>query len=114
MVTLISNFFDFMKISPENLSSDYPIEKILLTECLKVIDNSIFTGINNIYPNTVLSEDDDFASIIGFTEEETLQFLKDYDIEEYTDMVKKNYDGYRFNHKEMYCPWDVENFKLML
>ena len=103
-----------MKISPENLSSDYPIEKILLTECLKVIDNSIFTGINNIYPNTVLSEDDDFASIIGFTEEETLQFLKDYDIEEYTDMVKKNYDGYRFNHKEMYCPWDVVNFKLML
>ncbi|MGN1357715.1 MAG: AAA family ATPase, partial [Succinivibrionaceae bacterium] len=81
-----------------------------LNKCLKVAKNSIFTGVNNIYPNSVVSEDDDFSSIIGFTKEETLQFLKDYNLEEYTDMVKENYDGYRFNKKEMYCPWDVVNF----
>ena len=110
MVTLISNFFDFMKISPVNQSTDYPIEKIVLTGCLKVAKNSIFTGVNNLFPNTVLSEDDNFDSIIGFTKDETLQFLKDYDRSEYADMVKENYDGYRFNKKDMYCPWDVVNF----
>ena len=99
-----------MKIAPEDKDENYPIEKIVLTGCLKVAKNSIFTGVNNVYPNTVLTEDDDFASIIGFTKDETLQFLKDYDLEKYTDMVKENYDGYRFNQKEMYCPWDVVNF----
>ena len=99
-----------MKIAPEDKDENYPIEKIVLTGCLKVAKNSIFTGVNNVYPNTVLTEDDDFASIIGFTKDETLQFLKDYDLEKYTDMVKENYDGYRFNQKEMYCPWDVVSF----
>ena len=100
MVTLISQFFDFMKITPNNKN----------TGCLKVAKNSIFTGVNNITVNTVLSENSSFDSIIGFTKEETIQFLKDYELEEYTNMVKENYDGYRFNEKEMFCPWDVVNF----
>ena len=110
MVTLISQFFDFMKITPNNKNTEYPIEKIVLTGCLKVAKNSIFTGVNNITVNTVLSENSSFDSIIGFTKEETIQFLKDYELEEYTNMVKENYDGYRFNEKEMFCPWDVVNF----
>ena len=111
MVTLISQFFDFMKITPNNNEYEaYPIEKIVLTGCLKVAKNSIFTGVNNITVNTVLSENSSFDSIIGFTKEETIQFLKDYELEEYTNMVKENYDGYRFNEKEMFCPWDVVNF----
>ena len=110
MVTLISQFFDFMKITPNNKNTEYPIEKIVLTGCLKVAKNSIFTGVNNITVNTVLSENNSFDSIIGFTKEETIQFLKDYELEEYTTLVKENYDGYRFNEKEMFCPWDVVNF----
>ena len=77
MVTLISQFFDFMKITPNNKNTEYPIEKIVLTGCLKVAKNSIFTGVNNITVNTVLSENSSFDSIIGFTKEETIQFLKD-------------------------------------
>ncbi|MDD6206012.1 AAA family ATPase [Succinivibrio sp.] len=110
MVTLISQFFDVMKITPNNKNTEYPIEKIVLTGCLKVAKNSIFTGVNNITVNTVLSENSSFDSIIGFTKEETIQFLKDYELEEYTTLVKENYDGYRFNEKEMFCPWDVVNF----
>ena len=109
MVTLISQFFDVMKITPNNKNTEYPIEKIVLTGCLKVAKNSIFTGVNNITVNTVLSENSSFDSIIGFTKEETIQFLKDYELEEYTTLVKENYDGYRFNEKEMFCPWDVVN-----
>ena len=110
MVYLICQFFEIMKNDPQNKTTEYPIEKIVLTGCLKVAKNSIFTGINNLFPNSVLSEDNDFDSIIGFTKDETAKLLKDYNLEEYTDMVKDNYDGYRFNQKEMYCPWDVVNF----
>ncbi|MGN0894562.1 MAG: AAA family ATPase [Succinivibrio sp.] len=110
MVTLICQFFDVMKMTPNNKNTEYPIEKIVLTGCLKVAKNSIFTGVNNLSVNTVLSEDPDFDSIIGFTKDETLRFLQDYELLEYADMVKNNYDGYRFNKKEMFCPWDVVNF----
>ena len=110
MVDLISPFFEIMKTAPQSKTTEYPIEKIVLTGCLKVAKNSIFTGVNNLYPNTVLSEDNRFDSIIGFTKEETTKILKDYDLEEYADLVKENYDGYRFNKKDMYCPWDVVNF----
>ncbi|MBW7570592.1 AAA family ATPase [Succinivibrio faecicola] len=110
MVTLISQFFDFMKITPNNNSTEYPIKKIVLTGCLKVAKNSIFTGVNNLYVNTILSESQSFDSMIGFTKEETVKILKDYELEEYTTLVKENYDGYRFNEKEMFCPWDVVNF----
>lgn len=111
MVTLISQFFDVMKITPNNNDyEEYPIEKIVLTGCLKVAKNSIFTGVNNISVNTVISREPSFDSIIGFTKDETLKLLKDYELEEYTSMVKENYDGYRFNKKEMFCPWDVVKF----
>uniref|UniRef100_UPI00386A0961 AAA family ATPase n=1 Tax=Succinivibrio sp. TaxID=2053619 RepID=UPI00386A0961 len=110
MVTLISQFFDFMKITPKDKNTENPIKKIVLTGCLKDAKNSIFTGVNNITVNTVLSENSSFDSIIGFTKEETIQFLKDYELEEYSTLVKENYDGYRFNEKEMFCPWDVVNF----
>ena len=104
MVTLISQFFDVMKITPNNNDyEEYPIEKIVLTGCLKVAKNSIFTGVNNISVNTVISREPSFDSIIGFTKDETLKLLKDYELEEYTSMVKENYDGYRFNKKEASC-----------
>ena len=110
MVTLISQFFDFMKITPNNKNTEYPIEKIVLTGCLKVAKNSIFTGVNNLYVNTILSESPSFDSMIGFTKEETVKILKDYELDDYFPFVKENYDGYRFNKKEMFCPWVLVSF----
>ena len=110
MVKLISQFFDFMKMTPKKKTTEYPIEKIVLTGCLKVAKNSIFTGVNNLYVNTILSENADFDSMIGFTKEETEKLLKDYELDDYFPFVKENYDGYRFNQKEMFCPWVLVSF----
>ena len=81
-----------------------------MTGCLKVAKTSIFTGVNNLYVNTVVSQDIDYSGLIGFTKDETNRFLDDYDLSEYSSLVKDNYDGYRFFDKEMFCPWDVVNF----
>ena len=111
MVTLISSFFNVMK---SNLLGDEgngsPIKKIVLTGCLKVVKNSILTGVNNLYVNTILSESPSFDSMIGFTKEETVKILKDYELDDYFPFVKENYDGYRFNKKEMFCPWVLVSF----
>ena len=110
MVKLISQFFDFMKMTPKKKTTEYPIEKIVLTGCLKVAKNSIFTGVNNLCVNTLLSKDNDFDSMIGFTKEEATKILRDYELDDYFSFVKENYDGYRFNKKEMFCPWVLVSF----
>ena len=110
MVKLISQFFDFMKITPNNNSTEYPIKKIVLTGCLKVAKNSIFTGVNNLYVNTIISENEDYDSMIGFTKEEAVKLLKDYELDDYFPFVKENYDGYRFYEQEMFCPWVLVSF----
>ena len=111
MVTLMSSFFNVMKNNLQGSEGyDYPIEKIVLTGCLKVAKNSIFTGVNNLYVNTILSESPSFDSMIGFTKEETEKLLKDYELDDYFSFVKENYDGYRFNQKEMFCPWVLVSF----
>ena len=111
MVTLISSFFNVMK---SNLLGDEgngsPIKKIVLTGCLKVVKNSIFTGVNNLYVNTIISENSDYDSMIGFTKEETVKILKDYELDNYFPFVKENYDGYRFYEQEMFCPWVLVSF----
>lgn len=111
MVSLISSFYGVMKISPSSLSGvKSPIAKVVLTGCLKVAKNSIFTGVNNFEVNTVLSDDPSLDAILGFTKDETLQFLKDYVLLDKAKLVQENYDGYRFNDKEIFCPWDVVCF----
>ncbi|WP_406030212.1 AAA family ATPase, partial [Succinivibrio sp.] len=111
MVTLISSFFNVMK---SNLLGDEgngsPIKKIVLTGCLKVAKNSIFTGVNNLYVNTIISENEDYDSMIGFTKEEAVKLLKDYELDDYFPFVKENYDGYRFYEQEMFCPWVLVSF----
>ena len=103
MVTLMSGFLDILK-------NENTLTKTVMTGCLKVAKNSIFTGVNNLYVNTVVSQDIDYSGLIGFTKDETNRFLDDYDLSEYSSLVKDNYDGYRFFDKEMFCPWDVVNF----
>ena len=111
MVNLISSFLDFLKTPPKDPEKGNSIiGKVIMTGCLKVAKNSIFTGVNNLVVNTVVSDNEAFTGIIGFTKDETLKALKDYEMVEYAELVKDNYDGYRFFDKEMFCPWDVINF----
>ena len=111
MVSLISSFLDFLKDPQKDPETGLPkIGKVVITGCLKVAKNSIFMGVNNLKVNTVVSENEEFTGMIGFTKDETLKALKDYEMEEYAEVVKNNYDGYRFYDKEMFCPWDVINF----
>ena len=84
--------------------------KAVLTGCLKISKESIFTGLNNLMTNSVLDQDIDFAKALGFTNEETASLLKYYDLDDCFNEVKKNYDGYCFAGIEIYCPWDVIKF----
>ena len=107
MVALMKGFFDLLKTTP---GDEGAISKAVITGCLKVAKNSIFTGVNNFNVNTVTSQNMNLTGIIGFTKDETLKFLKDYELENFSEKVKEHYDGYKFFDKEMFCPWDVVNF----
>ena len=107
MVALMKGFFDLLKTTP---GDEGAISKAVITGCLKVAKNSLFTGVNNFKVNTVLATNKDLTGIIVFTKDETLKFLKDYELENFSEKVKEHYDGYKFCDKEMFCPWDVVNF----
>ena len=111
MVTLMSSFLGFLKDpkrDPEKKTSI--ISKVVITGCLKVAKNSIFTGVNNLKVNTVADQEPQYTGFIGFTKEETQKVLKDYEFDDFSTTVKNYYDGYKFFDKEMFCPWDVINF----
>ena len=93
-----------------NLKDQKTLTKVIITGCLKVAKNSLFTGVNNLKVNTVLSENEDYTGIIGFTKEETYKFLKDYKMDNFAQKVKEHYDGYKFYDKEIFCPWDIVSF----
>ena len=102
MVLLIRNLFE------NGLKTNKSMKFAILTGCLRVAKESIFTGLNNfkIYSITDKSFDETF----GFTDNEVRELLKYYGQEEYYETVKAWYDGYRFGDVEVYCPWDVINF----
>ena len=104
------NMVDLMKSFLGILKDQKTLTKIIITGCLKVAKNSLFTGVNNLKVNTVLSENEDYTGIIGFTKEETYKFLKDYKMDNFAQKVKEHYDGYKFYDKEMFCPWDIVSF----
>ena len=111
MVTLISSLFDFFKTIPQDHETgEQYVSKVIMTGCLKVAKNSIFTGVNNLYVNTVTSQLKQYTGMIGFTKEDTYKFLKDYELNDFAQKVKDYYDGYKFYDKEMFCPWNVVNF----
>ena len=107
MVALMKGFFDLLKTS---LGDEGAIGKAVITGCLKVAKNSLFTGVNNFNVCSVVDREQKYTGIIGFTKEETYKFLKDYELENFSEKVKEHYDGYKFYDKEMFCPWDVVNF----
>ena len=104
------NMVDLMKSFLGIFKDQKTLTKIIITGCLKVAKNSLFTGVNNLKVNTVLSENEDYTGIIGFTKEETYKFLKDYKMDNFAQKVKEHYDGYKFYDKEMFCPWDIVSF----
>ncbi|MCI6449612.1 MAG: ATP-binding protein [Succinivibrio sp.] len=86
------------------------VKKAVVTGCLRVAKESIFTGVNNFKVNTIFSNRSALSTIIGFTKEDTESMLDYYNLSKYKALVQENYDGYNFNNHEMYCSWDVVSF----
>ena len=106
MTELYSKFMGFLK----KTSGTDPICKVIMTGCLRVAKNQIFTGANNFTPYTVLSQGTIFSKLFGFTPEETEAYLSAFGLSEYGKEVKAQYDGYLFDGDEIYNPWDVSKF----
>jgi len=81
------------------------VKGVILSGCLYTVKNSTYTGVNNIIPYTVLSPN--FASSIGFTDDNVKKLLEDAGLSDRYDTVSEWYDGYIFGREKMYCPWDV-------
>ena len=90
------------------LKTNDALERAVVTGCLRISKESIFTGLNHLTINSVL--DDTFAEGFGFTEEETEKMLIDYGLEEKFPEVRKWYDGYLFGNTEIFNPWSVINY----
>ena len=99
MVNLLRNFLG------EALKSNDSIYFAVLTGCLRVAKESIFTGLNNF--NVLSITTAQFDEYFGFTDSEVRELLEYYDLYGTYDTVKKWYDGYRFGNVDVYCPWDV-------
>ena len=80
----------------------------VVTGCLRIAKESIFTGTNNFMSYSVL--DEDFAAYFGFTQNEVDEMLAAADRQEKADDIRKWYDGYVFGHTSVYCPWDVTSY----
>jgi hypothetical protein len=87
------------------LKSNNSLHFAVMTGCLRVSKESIFTGLNNL--NVMTITDEYFSDVFGFTEEEVLKLLKYYDCEMAIDTMREWYDGYYFGTSQIYCPWDV-------
>ena len=102
MVSLIRGLFG------QALKTNEFLQFAVLTGCLRVSKESIFTGLNNF---KILSiTDARFDEHFGFTEAEVNQLLMDYQLEEHLEETKEWYDGYRFGNANIYCPWDVISY----
>ena len=87
------------------LKTNNSLKFAVLTGCMRISKESIFTGLNNF---TVLScSDVEFDEYFGFTDEEVRKLLEDYGLSDHYLTIKEWYDGYRFGNMEVYCPWDV-------
>ena len=80
----------------------------VMTGCMRVSKESIFTGLNNLKVHTI--SDDKFDEYFGFTDDEVQAMLKNYGLESHYPETKEWYDGYRFGGQDIYCPWDVINY----
>ena len=102
MVSLIRGLFG------QALKTNEFLQFAVLTGCLRVSKESIFIGLNNFEINSIVDIDHDEQ--FGFTDDEVMKLLLDYDRSERYPDVKEWYDGYHFGNADIYCPWDVINF----
>ena len=101
MISLIRNLLG------EALKTNNSLKLAVLTGCLRISKESIFTGLNNLKVLTIA--DERFDEYFGFTDKEVRGLLEYYDAADHYDEVKRWYDGYQFGNVEVYCPWDVLN-----
>lgn len=102
MVFLLRNLLE------QALKSNSSLKFAVMTGCMRVSKESIFTGLNNL---KVLSiTDERYDEYFGFTDTEVKEMLKYYEIEDHYEEIKSWYDGYRFGNTKVYCPWDVLNY----
>ncbi len=103
---------DVMKSLMQSMIDNTARQFAIMTGCLKIAKESIFTGTNNFVSDTIHSSRRN--EYFGFVQEEVAQILQNAEIEEQSENIKKWYDGYRFGNVEVYCPWDVMNYILDL
>ena len=99
MVSLIRGIFGMA------LKTNDSLQFAVLTGCLRISKESIFTGLNNFEVLSILNTQYDEA--FGFTDGEVKQILEDYDLSDHYPDVKEWYEGYHFGNTDIYCPWDV-------
>jgi len=102
MVSYIRSMFG------QALKTNPYLQFAVLTGCLRISKESIFTGLNNLYVHSIT--DTLYDEYFGFTEPETDELLEYYGLQEHKDKIKEWYDGYRFGQEAIYCPWDVINY----
>lgn len=102
MVDLIRSMFGAA------LKTNDSIFMAVLTGCLRISKESIFTGLNNFKVLSIM--DTRFDEHFGFTDSEVMRLLADYNLSDHFDVTKSWYDGYRFGDADVYCPWNVVNY----
>ena len=102
MVSLIRGLFG------QALKTNDDLQFAVLTGCLRVSKESIFTGLNNF--KVYAADDVRYEEEFGFTNEEIKKLLANYNLQEHFEKVKEWYDGYHFGDADIYCPWDVINY----
>ena len=99
---------NLMKGIMQALKDNPALRLAVITGCLKIAKESIFTGTNNFVSDTIA--DSRFNEYFGFTQKEVDQILEDAEITELAPVIKSWYDGYHFGNFDVYCPWDVMNY----
>lgn len=94
-------------IFSQSIKSNEFLKFAVITGCLRISRESIFTGINNVVPDTIIGER--FDEYFGFTQEDVSTLLADTGLLEHTQEIREWYNGYRFGNIGVYCPWDVLN-----
>lgn len=107
-----NEMLDVMKGLMQALKDNTSLRFAVITGCLRIAKESIFTGTNNFVSDTIT--DSRLSEYFGFMQKEVDQILKDGDIEDKADSIKEWYDGYHFGEFDIYCPWDVMNYLLEL
>lgn len=107
-----NEMLDVMKGLIQALKDNQSLLFAVITGCLKIAKESIFTGTNNFVSDTIT--DSRLNEYFGFVQDEVNQIVEDAGVSEQADVIKKWYDGYHFGDFDVYCPWDVMNYILEL